>query len=134
MRLHRVWALALGLLFLAAHLPFLAPDLEDIDSLNFALGLRDFDPSLHQPHPPGYPVFIALGKLARLMGLSESHALAIWGPLFGVIAIFALIQLFRAIEGVERRGPSGDEMARAALATTLTRRAGPLRNRILAAA
>jgi hypothetical protein len=120
MRLHRVWALALGLLFLAAHLPFLAPDLEDIDSLNFALGLRDFDPSLHQPHPPGYPVFIALGKLARLMGLSESHALAIWGPLFGVIAIFALIQLFRAIEGVERRGPSGDEMARAALATTLT--------------
>ena len=29
---------------LRRHLPFLAPSLEDIDSINFALGLRDFDP------------------------------------------------------------------------------------------
>lgn len=120
MRPHRVWALALALVFLAGHLPFLAPGLEDIDSLNFALGLRDFDPARHQPHPPGYPVFIALGKLARMLGLSESHALAVWGPLFGAIAIFALVQLFRAIERVERRGPSGGETTRAALATALT--------------
>ena len=38
--------------------------LEDIDSVNFALGVRDFDPALHRPHPPGYPVYIALGKAA----------------------------------------------------------------------
>jgi hypothetical protein len=48
--------------YLAAHLPSLAPSLEDIDSLNFALGLRDFEPALHQPHPPGYPIYIALGR------------------------------------------------------------------------
>ena len=49
-------------MFLAAHLPFLPPTLEDIDSINFALGVRDFDVAQHQPHPPGYPVFIALAK------------------------------------------------------------------------
>jgi len=50
----------LVLLVLAGHLPGLASTLEDLDSFNFALGLRDFDPRKHQPHPPGYPVIIAL--------------------------------------------------------------------------
>ena len=45
--------LVIAALYFAAHLPFLAPSLEDIDSINFALGLRHFDPALHQPHPPG---------------------------------------------------------------------------------
>ena len=31
------------------------PSLEDLDSINFALGVRDFDVAQHQPHPPGYP-------------------------------------------------------------------------------
>src|ERR1700704_2668271 len=53
------WLVAV--IYLAAHLPFLAPSLEDIDSINFALGLRAFNPALHQPHPPGYPVYMALG-------------------------------------------------------------------------
>jgi hypothetical protein len=56
-------ALALAAAYLAVHLPSLAPSLEDIDSINFALGLRDFDPARHQPHPPGSPVYIALGRL-----------------------------------------------------------------------
>jgi hypothetical protein len=96
----RLWALALGLVFLAGHVPWLAPALEDVDSQNFALALRDFNPALHQPHPPGYPIFIALGKLALLFGLTEAHALAVWGAIFGSLAIAALVQLFRAIEGV----------------------------------
>ena len=56
------WALLIAAAYLAAHLPSLAPSLEDIDSINFALGLRDFDPARHQPHPPGSPVYIVLGR------------------------------------------------------------------------
>ena len=48
----------------AGHLTSLPTTLEDIDSVNFALGVRDFDPGQHRPHPPGYPVYIALGKAA----------------------------------------------------------------------
>ena len=55
---------ALALVYVLAHLPFLAPSLEDIDSVNFALGVRDFDVARHRPHPPGYPVYIALAKAA----------------------------------------------------------------------
>ena len=75
---------ALSLVFLAAHLPFLPPTLEDIDSINFALGVADFDVAKHQPHPPGYPVFIALGKASTSMLRAaqvpspEVRGLAIW--------------------------------------------------------
>ena len=39
-----LWASALAVIFLIAHLAFLPPTLEDLDSMNFALGVRDFDP------------------------------------------------------------------------------------------
>ena len=59
------WSLAaLALVFALAHAPFLATSLEDIDSVNFALGVRRFSVAEHRPHPPGYPVYIAMGKAA----------------------------------------------------------------------
>src|SRR5262245_1786064 len=62
----------------------LAPSLEDIDSITFALGLRHFDVANHQPHPPGYPVYIAFGRaslaviqlIAPSLDLVRSEALA----------------------------------------------------------
>src|SRR5437762_11893770 len=98
-----VWAIALA--YLALHLPFLAPNLEDVDSINFALGLRDFDPGRHQPHPPGYPVYIALGRVSLFLvstiwstlsqTAAEATALAIWSALGGAVAIIAMFHLFR---------------------------------------
>lgn len=85
--------------YVAAHLPFLAPSLEDYDSINFALGLRDFDPARHQPHPPGSPVYIALGRLtfAAVNSLApaasrpdtEALALALMSAVAGALAIVA---------------------------------------------
>lgn len=72
----RTQVAALAVLFLLAHLFLFPPTLEDIDSINFALGIRDFDVARHQPHPPGYPVFIALGKVSA----SIVHALGAADP------------------------------------------------------
>jgi hypothetical protein len=58
----RLAAALLSALFLALHLPFLPPSLEDFDSINFALGIRNFDVSQHQPHPPGSPLYILAAK------------------------------------------------------------------------
>lgn len=94
--------------YVATHLPSLSPTLEDIDSLNFALGLRDFDPARHQPHPPGYPVYIALARMSyaavertassldRLP--MEALALAIWSAIGGAVAIIAAASLFRTLD------------------------------------
>ena len=105
-------ALVVATAYLAAHLPFLAPSLEDIDSINFALGLRAFNPALHQPHPPGHPVYMALGHLSlavveRVTSMSrvaaETWSLAIWSAIGGAAAIVAAWFLFVAL--AERSKP-----------------------------
>ena len=91
---------AIAVLFLAAHLAFLPPTLEDIDSINFALGVADFDVAKHQPHPPGYPVFIGVSKtstaLLRSAHIShpEVRGLAIWSAIAGATLVFSLFALF----------------------------------------
>ena len=84
-------------LFLALHLPFLPPSLEDLDSINFALGVRDYDVSRHQPHPPGYPLFIVAAKALHAAGLSEVHALSLLGVVGGALGVFGCIALFRGL-------------------------------------
>jgi len=105
--------LVVAAVYLAAHLPFLAPSLEDIDSINFALGLRAFNPALHQPHPPGHPVYMALGHVSlavveRVTSMSrvaaEAWSLAIWSALGGAAAIVAAWFLFVAL--AERSKPT----------------------------
>jgi len=112
----RSWRVAaiLAVLFLAGHLPYLASTLEDVDSVNFALGLRDFDPGRHRPHPPGYPIYMALGKLADTV-LSEPHALAIWGALLGALAAFALLRIFAGLDALDGAASPADALGGAAL-------------------
>ena len=98
---------ALVLLFLAAHLVWLPRTLEDLDSVNFALGVRDFDVARHQPHPPGYPVYIALAKgstaVLRAIGVEapSPRGLAIWSAIGGALALPALLIFLSRLE--ERR-------------------------------
>jgi len=105
---HRSAGFALLLIFLASHLALLPRTLEDLDSINFALGVRQFDVSLHQPHPPGYPVFIALAKVStatlRFVGVNAAapRGLAIWSALAGAAALPALFVFFRRLEGRDR--------------------------------
>ena len=97
---------AIALAYGVTHLLLLAPSLEDIDSINFALGLRHFDPALHQPHPPGYPIFIGLGRLSLAViaavapSMSRIHAeavaLAFWSAVAGMLAIVGAAKLFAA--------------------------------------
>ncbi len=108
---------ALALVFLVAHLPFLPDTLEDIDSINFALGVNDFDVAKHQPHPPGYPIFVGLGKLstAVLRGAGvhapEARGLAVWSAVSGAALIWLLFELFRSFTrlsgGPERTRDTG---------------------------
>ena len=99
--------------YLAAHLPFLAPSLDDYDSINFALGLRDFDPSRHQPHPPGSPVYIALGRIVFFMvdsvlpavdrSATDALALALLAAMGGALAIVAFAFVCLRVVTPERR-------------------------------
>jgi hypothetical protein len=106
------WLIAMA--YLAVHLFTLAPSLEDIDSINFALGLRDFDPAQHQPHPPGYPIYIAAGRLSlavvNLMRprldrvAAEALALSVLSAVAGALALVFAWQVFNLVAGDARGG------------------------------
>src|SRR5262249_34549393 len=59
--------------------------------------IHRYDVALHQPHPPGYPLFIALAKAVHAFGPSEAHALSLVSIIAGSLSVFALIVFFRRL-------------------------------------
>ena len=113
----------LAVVSLVAHLSLLPPTLEDLDSVNFALGVRYFDVAQHQPHPPGYPIFIALGKVASgafsRAGIAapDVRGLAVWSAVASGVLPLLFFAFFRRLHA------GGDRVAadrRAAIATFLS--------------
>lgn len=49
--------------------------LADWDSVNFLFSLNCFDISRHQPHPPGYPLYVWLGQLLCALGFGAKETL-----------------------------------------------------------
>ena len=77
--------------------PYLPASLEDLDSINFALGLRQFDVARHQPHPPGYR-YILIGKAVHAAVGSEAKALALVSVIAGALGVLAIGRLFRRLQ------------------------------------
>jgi Protein of unknown function (DUF2723) len=114
---------ALAIVFALAHIPYLASSLEDIDSVNFALGVRDFDVADHRPHPPGYPLYIALAKvgvsLASVFGGSNTasaveartlSALSLGGALAAILLCYRVLAAVSAArQGSDVRGTAPAE-------------------------
>lgn len=127
---------ALALVVGLAHLPFLASHLEDIDSVNFALGVRDFDVAEHRPHPPGYPVYIALGKIvagaaAALPGAGppsqvEARSLALLSLVSALLAVFLVYRVFAAVQPVRADGLPPTALDAVALGASALTAASPL--------
>src|SRR5262245_53465109 len=111
-------AAALALAFLALHLPYIPNSLEDVDSINFALGLQQFDVARHQPHPPGYPLYIGLGKIVRTITASEPRALGTISVVTGALGIVALAAFFTALERRRAKGSAATAIGATALALT----------------
>jgi len=92
-RVRRVLAAFAVLVFLSRAL-FLPPTLEDIDSVNFALALDRFEPLQHQPHPPGYPVYVFLARLVHLVLPDPARALSMLSAIVQALLVFPLFWLF----------------------------------------
>lgn len=96
---------ALTVLFLAAHAACLPSTFADLDEVNFALGVRDFDVAKHQPHPPGYPVFVAAARASTAaLGAAgvpapDVRGLALLSALSGALLIPLLFWLSRELIG-----------------------------------
>lgn len=85
--------LLLALTFAPLYLTFRSISFDDGDSYNFALALRQFNLKLYQPQPPGFPVYIALGRLALRLYGDPLSALTLISALSGVVTALAIYGL-----------------------------------------
>lgn len=56
-------------------LPAISATLGESDEALFILGVREYDVTLHFPHPPGFPVYLALAKFVAWFSVDEFRAL-----------------------------------------------------------
>ncbi len=98
MRVSRVpgWT-TLALLTLLTRLPLLTPRLAHWDAVNYALGLHDFNVAAHQPHPPGSPYYVLLGRAALVLTGDDNAALILLSLAASVGAVLAEYALARLL-------------------------------------
>ena len=81
---------------LPLYLAFQSISLDDFDSYSFALALRQFSLDLHQPQPPGFPVYIFIGRITLALCSEPLAALTLLSAISGAastLCIFGLAQL-----------------------------------------
>ena len=82
-----------------SRLPFLTPRLAHWDAVNYALGLHDFNVAAHQPHPPGSPYFILLGRAALAITGDDNSALILVSLIASAGAVIGEYALARMVFG-----------------------------------
>ena len=84
---------------IATRVPFTSRLLLNMDSCQFALALEKFDITVHQPHPPGYFLYIMLGRLLNVFIADANTVYVSISVFFSGIAIAAVYLLGRDIFG-----------------------------------
>ena len=93
-----LWLKGSALFFFTLALYFLthSPALDEIDSVQFAMGIREFNLWEHQPHPPGYPLFIFLGWIGtKILGASPEVSLYLVSSVGGALFITSWFLIIR---------------------------------------
>ena len=90
-------ALGLALVTLLSRWPYRARMLYNWDAVQFALALHEFDVAKHQPHPPGYLLYVALGRLLNASLADPTLAYVALAMLFSAGSTFVLYWLARRL-------------------------------------
>jgi hypothetical protein len=99
----RLSAALAGLAVVAATRALTLPrSLWELDEILFARGVESFEPLAHRPHPPGYPLLVALGKLFALAFRDPFPSLVALSFVSCLVGYWALVVAFRRIGGDDR--------------------------------
>jgi len=80
----------LAITTLVTRIPFRSHYLFNWDSANFALGLERFSIFDHQPQPPGYILYIAVGRLFNFFLHNSNSALVSLSILSAVASVIGI--------------------------------------------
>jgi hypothetical protein len=87
----------LALLTVVSRLPYRARMLYNWDAVQFALALREYDVVKHQPHPPGYILYVALGRLVNVWLRDPTAAYVVLAVIFSGVTTFLVYALARFV-------------------------------------
>ena len=88
-------ASALAALTVLSRLPYRARMLYNWDAVQFALALQEYDVVKHQPHPPGYILYVALGRLVNTWLDNPTAAYVVLAVAFSGLTTFVVYFLAR---------------------------------------
>ena len=108
-------SLALILFSLISRLPFMAGMPYGLDSIQYLLGVLRYDVRLHQPHPPGYFLFVMAGRLTNLVFEDPNRSFVALNIVFSALCVWVVFEL-----GVELFGRESGLAAAVLLATSPT--------------
>jgi hypothetical protein len=92
-----VLASGLAVVTLLSRWPYRARMLYNWDAVQFALALHEFDIAKHQPHPPGYLLYVGLGRLLNASLSDPTLAYVALAMLFSAGSTFVLYGLARRL-------------------------------------
>jgi len=93
----QLWTLAILAGLLASRLLLFPDGPWEQDEALFSTGVMSFDVPSHQPHPPGFPGWIFLGKLLLPLTNDSLVALRLWSSLSSVAIVWLLARLLARI-------------------------------------
>ena len=95
-RLYGWWREAIGaIVVLISRLLTMPRTPWENDEFLFAEGVKNFDPSRYHPHPPGYPLYILLGKAVNFIVNDAWRSLEIISVVCAVVGFVAIARAFR---------------------------------------
>ena len=80
----------LTLLIVITRIPFVSKYLYEWDSVNYALGFENFDIVHHQPHPPGYILYIGLGRVINTIFNDPNATMIFISIVFSIITVILI--------------------------------------------
>jgi len=92
-----LFACALGLLTVLSRLPYRTRMLYNWDAVQFALALREYDVVKHQPHPPGYILYVGLGRIVNVWLRDPTAAYGLLAIAFSGLTTVVVYMLARSI-------------------------------------
>ncbi|OGW41053.1 MAG: hypothetical protein A2Y97_13250 [Nitrospirae bacterium RBG_13_39_12] len=90
-------SLLLLLLTVLTRVPFMSKFLYHWDSVQFALALKKYDVTVHQPHPPGFFLYVMFGRLINLFIKDPNTTFIFINILFSGLAVVTIYFLGKEI-------------------------------------
>jgi hypothetical protein len=88
-----LYSILLFIVTVISRLPFRSALLYDQDSVQFALGIRQYDVYLHQPHPPGYFLYVMAGRVINFFLQDANSSLLLLSIIGSGLTVFAVYHL-----------------------------------------